>query len=139
MDKRTAALMVWDNLYGLPYRWGGDNPIAGFDCSGFILEGLKSVGLVDETADFSAHNLRWDLFKNKIERVPKPGCLLFFEKNNKIFHVEAVWQVIDGLVLTIGASGGGSETTTPAAAEASDAYIKIRPRKTWSYCIDPFE
>jgi len=30
------------------YLWGGDDPLAGFDCSGFVIEILKSVGILEE-------------------------------------------------------------------------------------------
>ena len=43
--KNMAFEIAW-HLLGTPYRWGGDDPILGFDCSGFIVEILKSVGVL---------------------------------------------------------------------------------------------
>jgi cell wall-associated NlpC family hydrolase len=34
-------------LLGTPYRWAGDDPLAGFDCSGLAIELYTSFGLWD--------------------------------------------------------------------------------------------
>lgn len=139
MTKRHLALFVWERELGIPYRWAGDDPIAGFDCSGLVLEGLKSVGLVDKDTDMTAAQL-YEHFKNPIQQnPPKEGTLLFFaDQNGHIFHVEIAYYVIDGQVFTIGASGGGGKTTDIQTAIAQNAYVKIRPRKHWDYAVDPF-
>ena len=36
--------------------WGGDDP-SGFDCSGFVIECLKAVGLLSEQEDYTADGL----------------------------------------------------------------------------------
>lgn len=143
MTLRTAALLVWDNQLGIQYRWGGDDPIAGWDCSGFVQEGLRAVGLCDPKIDYSAHELLWTRFKD-YQHLSKdklrPGCILFWEnlETKKIYHTEVVWQVIGNTVLTIGASGGTSGTVDEAQAITQNAYVKIRPRDNWHYAVEPF-
>jgi hypothetical protein len=68
-----------------------------------------------------------------------PGCLVFWG-DGTARHVEMVYAVTtDGQAFTIGASGGGSGTTSMADAIAQNAYIKIRPlRVDVIAACDPF-
>jgi len=131
---RETAVRLAERLLYLPYAWGGDDPMAGFDCSGFVIEVLKSVGCLPRVGDWTAAELatRWP----RTEQL-RPGCLLFWAGGGRVNHVELVYQT-DPL-LTIGAAGGGSTTTDLAAAIAQDAYIKVRPaRAGWVQQVDPF-
>lgn len=143
MMPRVLALDVAIRFLGKPYLWGGDNPIVGFDCSGFIVEILKSVGRLPRKGDWTAEQLCRQVFSTKpvyhdISEL-RPGMLVFWETPAKVIrHVEMVYAVTDGPI-TIGASGGGSATTSVAEAVAQDAYIKLRPvAPFWSVAIDPF-
>ena len=109
---------------GTPYRWGGDDPMTGFDCSGFVVELLKSVGLIKRNADYTASGL-FGLFAKIQEGTRKqPGDLVFWKnKNGAIVHVE----MYCGTGVAIGASSGSSKTMTVADAAAQNAFIKIRP------------
>lgn len=131
---KEAAFFVWESFLNTPYLWGGDDPLAGVDCSGLVLEGLKSIGKVPREFDNTAAGLSTMFPKvDKLER----GCLLFW--GVPIRHVEIVWAVFDGLVLTIGASGGGSKTVDRAEAVKSNAYVKIRrATPNWVTAVNPF-
>ena len=132
--KKIASSLAF-KFVGKPYIWGGDDAVAGWDCSGFVIEILKSVGLLPRSGDWTAEGL-YLLFKDKEVTVAKEGCLVFFAKNNKINHVEYVWKNS----LTIGASGGGSRTLTRKDAIEQNAYIKIRPmRKDIFAIVNPFK
>ena len=127
MNNRTALSIAeriaW-RLYGVPYRWGGDNPGEGFDCSGFVIEILKSANKLPtgRLADWTAKGL-FKKFKHKLVKLPKKGCLVFWgTAADKVYHVEFC---LNGVV-SIGASGGGSKTLTEADAIKQDAYIKVR-------------
>lgn len=141
---RDAALIVWESFLNLPYKWGGDDPIDGVDCSGLALEGLKAVGLVPRELDVTADSLLRQTFANlprvTDERRLRAGMLVFWgHPGRAVHHVEIVWAVFSDRVLTIGASGGGSKTVDRAAAIQSNAFVKIR-RVTpgWIAAIDPF-
>jgi hypothetical protein len=142
---RELALDVWRAQLGKPYRWGGDDPLAGFDCSGLVIEGLRAAGILPREGDWSADALCNSVFKDYPRlNVPQgfpAGALLFWNRGTpaKIGHVEIVWSVIGGKVFTLGASGGGSADVDVAHAIADNAYVKIRPAVTsWAVCLDPF-
>lgn len=121
MDKRDIAFQVAKHYLGRPYIWGGDNPSVGFDCSGFVIEILKSCDILPPDGDWSAHGL-YGMFVNRKVTIPTLGCLVFWERAGRMRHVEFCLND----TLSIGASGGGSSTVDEDAAIAADAYIKIR-------------
>ncbi|MBW1778828.1 MAG: C40 family peptidase [Deltaproteobacteria bacterium] len=127
--RREVALRVAWAFLGRPYIWGGDDPMAGFDCSGFVIEILKSVGLFPRRADTTAHGLH-AMFSRAgmgkvVPRDPYAGCLVFWqaEGSDRIRHVEMMINES----LSIGASGGGSRTRSRQDAIRENAYIKVRP------------
>lgn len=124
----TAKAKYWFiktalSYLGTPYIWGGDDP-SGFDCSGYVLECLKSIGYCRETDDFTAHSLLQKLIPYKVVQKPSRGALLFYLNSQKVaYHVVIC---IDS-EFQIGASGGDSDTTNQQIASQKNAYIKIRP------------
>ncbi|RPI56414.1 MAG: hypothetical protein EHM49_00030 [Deltaproteobacteria bacterium] len=135
--KRKIAVAIAWKMWGLPYKWGGDDPIESFDCSGMVVEILKSVGALPRKGDWTAHSL-WELFKDRLVEHPYEGCLVFWENGSgKVIHVELC---LDN-ELSIGASGGGSSTLTEQNASDQNAYIKVRPFRSRSLIkgfLDPF-
>lgn len=134
MNKNNIATKVAWQFVGTLYRWGGDDP-SGFDCSGLVIEILKSVGIINRKQDFTAAGL-YNKFKHAEVQQPGAGCLIFWGKNKtKITHVE---YCIDE-AHTIGASGGGSTTLTHADAIKQNAYVKVRPiRQNYIAIVNPF-
>ena len=132
-----AYKVAWKYV-GLWYKWGGDDP-AGFDCSGYVGEIIKSVGYVSRKEKLNAAQL-YDRFKDKKVEKPRVGVLLFLRKNGRICHVE--FCISDKLA--IGASGGGSSVTNEEEAIKKNAFIKVRPiYLRWSdeyekIFLDPF-
>lgn len=139
MTKRELAIDVIKTHLGLPYKWGGDDTVGGFDCSGLVVEVLKSVGIVNEKYDNTAHGLSKAFPETDILEA---GALVYWDWNNDgiMEHVEMIALVDDdGSIFTIGASGGGSATTTPQSAMQSNAYVKLRPlRSGYKLANDPF-
>lgn len=135
--RKIALQIAWTYL-GTPYQWGGDDPMAGFDCSGYVIEVLKSVGILPRKGDWTAQNL-WERFKDKRIVTPHEGCLVFWENHSgRAIHVELCLND----TLSIGASGGGSKTQDLQDAIDQNAYIKVRPfrqRRMIKGFLDPFK
>lgn len=132
-----ATIYAWAFI-GTPYKWGGNDPMAGFDCSGFCIEVLKGVGILSRHGDWTAQDL-YTLFREKRTTEPEEGCLVFWSgrSTSSIIHVE---YCIDDKC-SLGASGGGSRTVTVQDAIEQDAYIKMRPfasRPNIAGFVDPF-
>jgi cell wall-associated NlpC family hydrolase len=127
---QIANKIAWESV-GTFYRWGGDDP-SGFDCSGLIVEILKSVGLIGRDTDYTANGLS-KMFTEVGN--PSNGCLIFWGNGSKITHVEFCIDEFH----TIGASGGGSKTITQQDAIDQNAYIKVRPiRPGYVKIVNPF-
>lgn len=118
-------LQVIESLLHTPYLWGGDDP-TGFDCSGLVVEGLKSAGLIGLREDFSAEGL-WQHFRSGNESItPGVGFLAFwFEPRGIANHVAVCLDQYH----CITADGGGSRVKSIEDAIRYNAYIKIRPIK----------
>lgn len=110
---------------GVPYKWGGSNPIDGMDCSGFVQEVLKAGGL-DPSGDQTAQGL-YDYFsKNGSQNKYGAGALAFFgESVLKITHV--AFCVDETHCLEAG--GGNHLILTKQDAAAQNAFIRLRPLK----------
>jgi len=126
LDELTIVEAIAFAFIGQPYKWGGDDPMAGFDCSGFVIELLKSVGKLTRSGDWTAAML-WESLSPVRRDEPYKGCLVFWKNSHgSVIHVE---YCLDER-LAIGASGGGSSTVTVQDAINRNAYIKVRPIKS---------
>lgn len=128
MDKKKLLYDLATSFIHTPYRWGGDDP-TGVDCSGFIIELLKSFGLVPNAFDSTAKDLHNILLaRSGSVAVPDDsfGDLVFFGGDiSSISHVALCLG--GGLMLEAG--GGGSKTKTVDDAVAQNAFVRIRPIK----------
>lgn len=122
MDKRLLLVRYLENFIGSVYKWGGSGPYnVGFDCSGFILEGLMRMGLWGNTDTTSQgiYNHFSPTSKKLLPSKIKPGCLLFFGKDTKsITHIALSLDHVD----MIEAGGGDSKTI-------DKGMVRIRPVK----------
>jgi len=139
MTKRDLAIEALKSHVNLPYIWGGNDPLAGFDCSGLMVEVLQAVGVLAKGSDFTADGLSKKFPETEIFQ---PGVMVFWDwnKDGRIDHVEMIAFLDDeGEVYTIGASGGDSATSSRQAAVSGDAYVKIRPLVGgYTIALDPF-
>lgn len=81
MDQRIKiAREVAMSFIGTYYKWGGDDP-SGFDCSGFVIEILKSVGAFPRQGDSTAAGL-YERYARA--NGPDLGNLVFYGTNNGV-------------------------------------------------------
>ena len=107
---------------GTPYRWAGDDP-SGFDCSGFVVECLKSTVSTLPPNDLTANEL-YGLFGGQGDVKPDSRRLLFWL--DSLGRATYVAICLDRW-FQIG-SGGGDETTREVQdAWRDNAFVKIRP------------
>lgn len=135
MYRDIATKVAWSML-NLPYSWGGDDPMGGFDCSGLCIEILQSVNKLPLTGDWTAQGL-YRRFQSTEKTFGEEGCLVFWGDDRD--HIRHVEYCIDE-DLSIGASGGGSRTKNLSDAIQQDAYVKVRPyrpRLPLTF-VDPF-
>lgn len=138
MRKIDLALEVARSHLGTFYSWAGDDA-SGFDCSGFVVEVMKSIGLMDRRKDLSADGL-WRKFMQYKTTDPTPGCLAFRQSGGIMVHVEIVIEKVGQEIFTIGASGGTKKTKTKEDAIRDNAFIKIRPAvgSNFTVYVNPF-
>jgi len=118
---RNEAIDYLKRWLGLPYFWGGNDPMAGFDCSGLIIEVLQAHGLLSRYEDYTAEGLKRKYAQYIVDE-PYIGCLVFFIHPKK-FIATHVAMAVD-MDFIIHASGGGSSITSLKEAIRQNAYIK---------------
>lgn len=114
------------SFLGTPYRWGGDDPMTGIDCSGLALEVLKAAGLFKGPFDTTAQGLCTELLLKGAAKTKSPEelCLAFYGKSDKeINHV----GICVSPTHIIEAGGGGSKVIDIKTAAVANAYVRIRP------------
>jgi len=110
------------SFVGCNYKWGGSNPITGFDCSGLVQEILKSVG-IDPPGDQTAQDLYRHFLPKSTAMNFSPGALAFYGPSlRNIIHVGFL---IDSYRM-VEAGGGGSLVTNKEESALVDAFVRIR-------------
>lgn len=121
--KASDAVKYAYCFIGDRYRWGGNNPISGWDCSGLICELLKAAGVLHYSQDLSAQDLAAFTLKSHGKGVIKEGAIIFFGSDKHISHVGIA---IDDKYF-IEAGGGDSSVVNLEMADIKNAFVRIRP------------
>src|SRR3972149_4205227 len=103
---RNKAVEYLQRFIGLPYLWGGDDPMSGFDCSGLIVEILQAVGILPHGSDFTADAL-YEKFQTKAIDRGYAACLVSGYSGDRVIRDDRMPDPYN----PVGPSGGGSTTT----------------------------
>jgi len=115
-----------ESMLGTFYSWGGDDP-SGFDCSGMVIELLKSCGFFHSRFDTTAQGLYIDFRAKAVINQVSFGSLAFFGRYaERITHVGFMLDAARMLE----AGGGGKHVRTREDAIKHNAFIRIRPINT---------
>ncbi len=107
---------------GTPYIWGGDDP-SGFDCSGFVVECLKTAGFLTENQDYTANGL-FQKYRDYQTKSPREGALIFrLNQDNIAQHV----AICLDYQYNIESVDGNKQTTSVPLSWDENAFVKIRP------------
>lgn len=69
------AVQFARRLIGVPYRWGGDSPATGFDCSGFVRFVYEHFGITLPHSSYADFDLGTRVSRASL----RPGDLVFFD------------------------------------------------------------
>lgn len=121
---RIDDVLIYATRYvGVPYLYGGNNPLTGFDCSGLACEVLKAFDVI-KVSDLNAQQLHAVLSRDGTEVTPQLGAILFFGQSvHSISHVAIA--VSDKLMIEAG--GGDRTTVNLEEAKRRNAFVRQRP------------
>lgn len=133
-----AVKYIW-TLLGreIPYTWGGQNPFIGWDCSGFVVEVLRAVGVMAANQDWSSATM----FREYPEcHGAMAGALAFYHRGGQPGVIVHVGFCLDDTFMV--EWGGGSATVSGAWESAkAGAFGRVRPimsRNNLAGFRDPF-
>ena len=119
LGKEIAAYAL--NYVGTPYRWGGNNPATGFDCSGFVQYVFSQFG-------YTTSRVANDVTSDGVHVDPadiQPGDVLcFYSGNNYVGHVGI--YIGDNMFVHAANSNVGVVTTSLSTGYYSSRGYEIR-------------
>lgn len=102
---RQRVLQAARRQLGVRYRWGGNNPRQGFDCSGFTKHAMRSSNIsIPRTAAQQSQASR-TISRHQL----RPGDMIFFKTSGR--HINHVGIYLGDGRFIHAASGGGKVTT----------------------------
>jgi peptidoglycan endopeptidase LytE len=114
----TFLLQYAFRLITDPYHWGGDDPIMGFDCSGFVQELLMAAGVIKRVGSEKLNALtlfNWLMQHGGSQGTFGAGSIAFFGKS--VTEISHVGFCIDSSYMLHYGSGDHTTTSADRAAE----------------------
>jgi len=81
-QRQQLMKIAYQNL-GKPYKWGGNNPQEGFDCSGLMVYSYQQSGITIPRTAAQQRDASQTLSRNQLI----PGDMIFFKTGRKTNHV----------------------------------------------------
>jgi cell wall-associated NlpC family hydrolase len=100
----TRVIGTAERYLGVPYKWGGSTPEAGFDCSGYVkyVYGRQGVQLPRTSREQAGAGMK---VTPRVASLRQGDLMLFAEARKPISHV-AIYAG-DGRIIHSSSSGGG--------------------------------
>jgi len=134
MSLRDEIVGYAESYLHLPYRWGGDNPLVGLDCSQFVIEVFRRFGFFEPGVDMAAQRL-WEFWARLAVPVPIRAGVAFWKNSiGRVCHTgiikgETFQRFESGgyrADVTVIEATGGQDITTRVAAEKARAMVVER-------------
>lgn len=101
---RTDIVDHAGELMGLKYKYGGNNPRQGFDCSGFVLYLYQNAGIEINRVSRDQATQGRSIPINKA----RPGDLVFFKRKGKaVHHVSVIVEAGVNKLIVVHATNSG--------------------------------
>ena len=109
--KGERAVRYALDAVGIPYRWGGESPAMGFDCSGLVRWAYGHVGIDLPHSSYALYGVGRRAATSRLE----PGDILFFEGlghvglyvgNGRMVHAPQTGRDVE--IVNLGSTGYGS-------------------------------
>jgi cell wall-associated NlpC family hydrolase len=129
----TALGLVAISLCNVPYKWGGNDPLVGLDCSGFAQIPLKTVGVLPKEKDRNTQMIYEYLRMRPYTSEMAPDSILFYGKSlSRLTHMAIV--ISDELMIEAG--GGDRNCLDIYDAIRNDAKVRVVPiRHNFVACV----
>jgi len=96
-----SVISVCKQSLGLPYKYGGNSPATGFDCSHFVAYGFGKLGVNIPASSAGLSTTGEEISLDQVQ----PGDILLFKgrslSNPRVGHVSLVIEVAPGVIKMI--------------------------------------
>jgi cell wall-associated NlpC family hydrolase len=96
-----SVIAICKQSLGLPYKYGGNSPVTGFDCSHFVAYGFGKLGITLGGSSAAMATAGEEISLDQVQ----PGDILLFKGRNasnpRVGHVSLVIEVAPGVIKMI--------------------------------------
>lgn len=118
------------SFVGVPYKWGGENPISGMDCSGLVSECLEAFGIIK--GRLTAQGIYQAIRDTSQPNISLPGSIIFF--GSSVSHISHI-GILTHPQLMLEAGNGGEGIFNQEEADLANAFVRIRPVSRRRDCV----